>query len=124
MACGDSFTLVLTEQHQLYSFGKVSHGRLGLGAGKTGEDWVGEPQQVGSLKNEKVVQISAGCRHAACVTDNGKVYAWGFNFYEQLGVATADSEKDFDAPVRVTKNLQTVKVKQVSCGYFHTGALV
>jgi len=49
---------------------------------------------VESLKNEKVVQISAGCRHSGCVTDSGKLFTWGFNFYEQLGLG--DSEKDFD----------------------------
>lgn len=32
VSCGDAFTLVLTEKHQVFSFGKVSHGRLGLGS--------------------------------------------------------------------------------------------
>ena len=31
MSSGDSFTLVLSEKHQVFSFGKASHGRLGLG---------------------------------------------------------------------------------------------
>jgi alpha-tubulin suppressor-like RCC1 family protein len=35
--------------------------------------------------------------------ENGKLYTWGFNFYEQLGLG--DCEKDFDVPTRVNKNL-------------------
>ena len=67
-------------------------------------DCVHEPQIVDALKNDKVAQISAGCRHAAATTGNfllnnsilesGKLYTWGFNFYEQLGLG--ESEKDFD----------------------------
>ena len=53
--------------------------------------------------------------------ESGKLYCWGFNFYEQLGLG--DSERDFSKPVRVQKLVQQ-KVRQVSCGYFHTGALV
>lgn len=32
VSCGDAFTLVLNEKNELYSFGKLSHGRLGLGS--------------------------------------------------------------------------------------------
>jgi alpha-tubulin suppressor-like RCC1 family protein len=32
VSCGECFTLVLNEQNQLYSFGKTSHGRLGIGS--------------------------------------------------------------------------------------------
>eukprot|EP00347_Sterkiella_histriomuscorum_P016506 403352920 len=146
VSCGDAFTIVLNERNEVYAFGKLSHGRLGVGNGqnlnqqKTNQlkqsiqnqtyqstegsnDCIAEPQLLQSLsQSEKVVQISAGCRHAACVTDSGKLYAWGFNFYEQLGLG--DSEKDFDVPTKVSKGLQSSKVKFVSCGYFHTGALV
>lgn len=65
VSCGDSYTLVLTEKHKIYSFGKASHGRLGF---KATQDYVSEPTLIDSLKDEKIVQISAGCRHAACVT--------------------------------------------------------
>jgi alpha-tubulin suppressor-like RCC1 family protein len=74
------------------------------------------------LKSEKVIQISAGSRHGACVTEQGKLYTWGFNFYDQLGLG--DSERDFEVPTRVTKNIGHSRVKQVSCGYFHSGALL
>jgi len=68
-ACGDSFTLVLDDQGKVYAFGKGAHGKLGIGQMKgEGGELVGEPIQLDALKGEKVVQISAGCRHSACTT--------------------------------------------------------
>jgi hypothetical protein len=81
--------LVLNERHQVHAFGKVSHGRLGLGNGTKNQsksnagkeesgqgEVVSEPILIDSLKNEKVVSISAGCRHAGCVTGKqiSKIY--------------------------------------------------
>lgn len=50
------------------------------------------------------------------------MYMWGFIVYKQLGMG--DNEKDYDQPTRVQKNLRQQKIKHLSCGYFHTGALV
>ena len=82
VACGDAFTLVLNEKSQVYSFGKLSHGRLGLGQSKPladdgNNDFLPEPRLIDSLTNEKIVQISAGCRHAAAVSGN----YFSHNFY-------------------------------------------
>ena len=99
----------------MHSFGKGSHGRLGHNS----EENQYEPKLIESLQN--VVYISAGCRHASCSTIEGCIYAWGFNFYEQLGLG--ESDKDYDIPNRIPK-LSNSKVKEISCGYFHTGCLV
>ena len=45
VACGDNFTVVLSQTGQLYSFGKGSHGRLGLGAAKMMTAGDGQSQQ-------------------------------------------------------------------------------
>jgi len=62
---------VLNDKNEIFSFGKTTHGRLGFPQSMAVEN-VHEPTLLESLSNEKVVQISAGCRHAACVT--GKIY--------------------------------------------------
>jgi centromeric protein E len=114
VSCGDSFTLVLDEFQQVYSFGKGSNGRLGLGSSQDAS----KPTLVKGLSSERVVQISAGCRHSGAVTETGKLYMWGFNFYEQLALP---GDRDTDQPTLV-RSLQGVQ--SVSCGYFHTGAVV
>ena len=108
VACGDAFTLVLNDKGEVFSFGKAAHGR-------TGQGLPGEVHELGKVKiGDNVKSISAGCRHAAAVCDNGVVYVWGFNYYHQLGLG--DDDKDFDVPVKCPVD----KVMAVSCGYFHT----
>ena len=34
---------------------------------------------------DNIVQISAGKRHSAALTDDGKLFTWGSNEYGQLG---------------------------------------
>ena len=80
-----------------------------------------EPVQIqGKLSDLAVVDVATGCRHATCMTQDGELYSWGFNFYEQLGLG--DSDKDFDEPTRC--HINEGKVKKLSCGYFHSAALI
>ena len=108
VACGDAFTLVLTDKGEVHSFGKAAHGRTGQGS-------MGEVHETGLVKIQETVKfIDAGCRHAAAVTNSGNLYVWGFNYYHQLGLNSED--KDVDVPVKCPLD----KVVSVSCGYFHT----
>lgn len=43
------------------------------------------PQIISRLEDKKIASISAGPRHAACITNDGELYCWGFNYYDQLG---------------------------------------
>ena len=54
----------------MFSFGKGTHGRLGNG----NDGNVYEPMLVKGLQGERVVAISAGCRHAGAVTESGSLY--------------------------------------------------
>eukprot|EP01065_Artemidia_motanka_P032210 TRINITY_DN39244_c0_g1_i1.p1 TRINITY_DN39244_c0_g1~~TRINITY_DN39244_c0_g1_i1.p1 ORF type:complete len:387 (+),score=138.07 TRINITY_DN39244_c0_g1_i1:61-1161(+) len=45
------------------------------------------------LSERTVVQISAGADHAMALTDDGKVFAWGFNRYGQTWMPTAEDEE-------------------------------
>ena len=44
------------------------------------------------MEQYKIANISAGCRHGAAITEEGKVYVWGFNFYNQLGLGFSDRD--------------------------------
>ena len=52
-----------------------------------------KPTLISRLDDKKVVNISAGSRHAACVTEQGELYCWGFNYYDQLGVG--ETQKNY-----------------------------
>ena len=53
MSCGDSFTLVLNDRNDIFSFGKSSHGRLGVGP--IDEENLHEPTLIDTIKDERVV---------------------------------------------------------------------
>lgn len=50
--------------------------------------------------------------------ENGKVYAWGNNEHDQLGIAREES-KEINKPV-IVSSLSSCRVKQVICGYRHS----
>lgn len=65
VSCGHDYTLILQDDGCLYSFGKGgSTGVLGLASTKKAP----EPILVEELMNKKIIQISAGWKHAACLT--------------------------------------------------------
>ena len=79
VSCGEYFTMALTRNGTLYSWGYNESGQLGLGNYHNQNS----PHQI-SLQ-ESIVKISCGLRHTAVLTKCGKLYTWGFTDYEQLG---------------------------------------
>ena len=65
IACGENYTVALTKDGELYTLGKGKTGVLGLASLKKAN----EPTRVEGLKGEKVVSISAGWKHFACLTE-------------------------------------------------------
>jgi alpha-tubulin suppressor-like RCC1 family protein len=64
--CGLDYTLAIDEEGRMYSFGKGSTGVLGQGSVKN----LNQPQLMEVFADKKVIQASAGWKHAAClVTD-------------------------------------------------------
>lgn len=55
-------------------------------------------QESGVLAGKNVKKIFAAGYHACALTDDGKMYCWGFNFYGQLGDGTRN---DSAKPVQV-----------------------
>ena len=112
----DGHTLALTETGHIYSWGDGDYGKLGHGNTSTQK----LPKRVvGPLVDKLVVQISAGYRHSAAVTDDGFLYTWGEGDFGRLG--HGDSQSRF-IPTLV-KELNGGDVGQVSCGASHTLAL-
>eukprot|EP00163_Fabomonas_tropica_P005620 TRINITY_DN1520_c0_g1_i3.p1 TRINITY_DN1520_c0_g1~~TRINITY_DN1520_c0_g1_i3.p1 ORF type:complete len:1436 (-),score=300.40 TRINITY_DN1520_c0_g1_i3:113-4420(-) len=106
VACGGTFTLILTDDGEVFSCGDGRSGQLGHGD-KTS---LSEATLVAGLSD--VVQIAAGDSHALAVTASGAVYAWGFNVYGQLGHG---HQKNIYTP-RLVSALDHVRVVQVVCG--------
>ena len=106
------------------SWGMGTEGQTGhyFVPGGTGSTFtVPKPAIVQTLKGQNVVQIASGSNHNAALTDEGRVYTWGKNDCGQLG--HGEGYENIGLVPELVTGLESVKIKQVSCGHFHTAAL-
>ncbi|KAJ8444282.1 hypothetical protein Cgig2_029695 [Carnegiea gigantea] len=91
VACGGFFTLALTEQGQLWSWGEDGkvlswghggHGQLGHSSIQNQK----VPTMIEALADERIVSVACGGSSSAAVTETGKLYMWGNAKDSQLGV--------------------------------------
>ncbi|KAM8920782.1 serine/threonine-protein kinase Nek9 isoform 5-T5 [Pelodytes ibericus] len=115
VSCGGDFTMCITDEGQLYSFGSDYYGCLGVNQAAGSE--VLEPLWVDFFLNEPVEQVSCGDSHVMALTRSKCVYAWGCGEYGRLGL---DSEDDIYYPqkVEVQRGLCIVNVCCGSDGSF------
>jgi hypothetical protein len=94
----------VTSTGQLYAFGDNYYGQLG----STANNKTFEPNPTPTLvtlsgKVGQVTQLAAGAFDSLALTSSGQLYAFGHNYYGQLGNATDDnSEEPNPTPTLVT----------------------
>lgn len=112
LACGDTHTLVATENGKLYSFGRNQNGQLGLGHTQDSLS----PQLVQALEGQKVSSVACGAEHSAISTIHGQVYAWGWGRYGNLGHGQFE---DRHLPSKA-QGLDGQFIVKVVCGWRHS----
>uniref|UniRef100_A0ACD5XZ33 Uncharacterized protein n=1 Tax=Avena sativa TaxID=4498 RepID=A0ACD5XZ33_AVESA len=108
VACGGFFTLALTSDGQLWSWGANSNFELGRGSNSS--DW--RPQIIPSLKNVRVIQVACGGYHSLALTDEGEVLSWGHGGHGQLGHPTIQNHR---VPLAI-KALSEERIVYIACG--------
>ncbi|XP_052769678.1 serine/threonine-protein kinase Nek9-like isoform X2 [Mya arenaria] len=94
--CGEDFTVCLTDEGQVYTFGSNFYGCLGM---ETDSDEVTSPVCVETFANLPVQEIICGDNHVVALTKNGDVYTWGCGEFGRLGQG---SEDDCTVPQKVS----------------------
>ena len=110
IACGDYFSVCLTENNLLYSFGKNNYGQLGLDSGYSVYN---SPLLIPNLHN--IEYIACGDYRSICKTYNNTYYGWGSNYHGQL---SHDEYMIYNKPTLCNKfpdNIISIK-----CGANHT----
>lgn len=115
LACGSGHTCVLTQDGEVFTWGRGDDGRLGHGD----SGWKYVPRLVTALAGQVVTQITCGSYHTAAVTNNGELFTWGGGMYGKLGHG---SESGCSVPRRV-EALSGVHISAVACGSRHTVAV-
>lgn len=115
LACGSGHTCILTQDGEVFSWGRGDDGRLGHGD----NGWKYVPRLINALSGKVVTQITCGSYHTAAVTNNGELFTWGGGMYGKLGHG---SESGCSTPRKV-EGLSDVHVGSVACGSRHTVAV-
>ena len=110
VSCGENFTICLTDDGMVYSFGNNEYGELGLGNYEN----YNSPQLISSLKD--VEFIECGGNHTFCKTLNNEIYSWGYNNIGQLGL---ENTNDQYTPI-LCSSLSNEDVVDIKCGKNHT----
>ncbi|KAG7170656.1 Secretion-regulating guanine nucleotide exchange factor-like [Homarus americanus] len=118
VACGWAHSIALSQSGQVWVWGSNSHGQLGLP-----KDEVPFTSLPICLDLTNVVSVSAGLRHTAVATRDGRAYTWGHGHRGQLGHIDSEGQLVKLQPTpRVVDHIEG-KVLSVSCGQNTTYAL-
>jgi alpha-tubulin suppressor-like RCC1 family protein len=113
ISAGEGHSIALKQNGTVWAWGYNGEGQLGNGT--MADAHFPTPVQVSSLSEIKA--IAAGERHCLALKDDGTVWAWGNNWYGQLG----DGTKDHRTLASQVKGLSDVTV--VATGLGHSLAL-
>ncbi|XP_070070832.1 probable E3 ubiquitin-protein ligase HERC3 isoform X1 [Drosophila takahashii] len=88
VACGDEFSVFLTNEGGVFTCGAGAYGQLGHGFGSNEM----LPRMVMELMGSTITQVACGNRHTmALVPSRGRVYAFGLGSSGQLGTRSTKS---------------------------------
>lgn len=107
VSCGNSHTIALTEDGEVYSWGRNIYGQLGIDSIRNNNT----PQKVGNRSDWEYVFASGNQSYA--IDSNSKLYSWGQNNNGQLGIGNKSNSR---IPALTQGNRDWVKI---SGGEFH-----
>ncbi|KAK4359277.1 hypothetical protein RND71_021506 [Anisodus tanguticus] len=108
-------SVCLCDHGRVYTFGGNQFGQLGLGTGTDHAETSPRLVDASILENKNAKVVSCGARHSAIMTEDSKVYSWGWNKYGQLGLGdTVDRNDPCEVPI------DDCRPKNVACGWWHT----
>jgi len=118
IAVGSEFSLALTSDGTVYSWGSNNLGQLGNGS-TTNTNVPVMAVTNGVLSGKTISAISAGLYHSIALSSDGMIYSWGHNFNGQLGNGNNNNSN-----VPVTVNMSGVLSGKTITGITSGGAHV
>ncbi|XP_031661403.1 RCC1 and BTB domain-containing protein 1 isoform X3 [Oncorhynchus kisutch] len=115
ITCGQTSSLAVVENGEVYGWGYNGNGQLGLG--NNGNQLT--PCRLVGLQGLCVLQIVSGYAHSLALTDEGLLYAWGTNTYGQLGTGNKSNQL---SPVQIMAEKESRIVEIAACHSTHTSA--
>ena len=144
-SCGNEHSLILSNEHIVYSFGSSEDGILGVDLysnfnNETKNNY-SDKKKLNSYKlnkidfgeyTNKIIEISSGTVHNLALTYDGKIFSWGSSQGGQLGLSLQELESypgfknnyfiQSPIPVPISKSTD-INIVKISCGEAHSLAL-
>ena len=123
ISAGGAHTVALDEEGKVYTWGYNEFGQLGDGTTTNSTLPICISEKGNELKGKKIVDVSAGYGHTVAIDEEGKIYAWGFNEYGQLGDGTTTYSV---LPICISdkeNGLKGKRIVDISAGGGHTVAI-
>lgn len=131
IAAGGWHSTALTDDGEVYGWGRGEHGRLGFGDNDKSSKMV--PQKVHLLTGEDIIQVSCGGTHSVALTRDGRMFSFGRGDHGRLGYGRkVTTGQPGEVPINLPPpgNLNGTEAegswvaKLVACGGRHTLAIV
>ncbi|MCP5524754.1 MAG: tandem-95 repeat protein [Verrucomicrobiales bacterium] len=122
ISAGYGHTVALLDDGTVWAWGSNDYGELG--DGNAAQPLVSTPVQVSETwAGHKATGIAAGVNHTVALLDDGTVWAWGYNYYGELGNGTT-VHSTIPVPVQAPAAWVGHKVTGIGAGGYHTVALL
>ena len=112
ISCGFNFSMCVSDNNTLYSFGSNYTGQLGITQDEDIKE-VCSPHIVKSL--EDIDFIECGGKFCICKTLNNELYGWGENTNGQLGIGNINNHR---MPFKI--DCYPSDILDIKCGLLHT----
>jgi len=123
---GENFHILLSSLGNVYSYGNVFNGQLGLDIKifnniEESSQIIQTPQKITFLNNEIITDISSGSHHSFAINCKNEVYGWGYSNKGQLGMNFCEDTYKNNIQCRIAKpkkidKLLKSKIIAISCG--------
>jgi len=120
IACGESHSLILTDKHDVYSWGRGFEGQLGL---SKSIEVASTPQYIKAFFGKPVESIEAGAFFSLAITKDNELFGWGEAKMGQLGLGKQREVKIPQKIPVIDETGQEQRVIQCSAGYGHTACI-
>ena len=126
-ANGNGYSLALSADGMVYTWGRNEYGQLGNGVTATNSPVPVAVKTAGTpMEGKTITQLSAKVWYALALASDGTVYSWGFNSWGQLGNGTTGTANNASSPVAVKTTgtpMEGKTIVQVAAGATHSLAL-
>ena len=115
IACGWGHTIILYENGSVWTCGRNYRGQLGIDKSICHENetthYMDTLTEILFFKDKKIIHVFAGGEYSGAVDDNGDVYMWGNNSYQNI----PQLDKNIEFTANPTK-INISKPSLISCG--------